>query len=96
MIDGTPGSTLTSILVWIGTLVIPVVGTLTYKIFRGLGVVVEQNERLLARQKVIAADVEEAERDQEKLTRAMRSMARVMHWQAEKLTGEKPPPLDLD
>ncbi len=28
-------------------------------------------------------------------TRAFRSFARLQYWQAEKLTGEKPPPLDL-
>jgi len=29
-------------------------------------------------------------------TRAFRSFAKLSHWQAEKLTGEKPPPLELD
>ena len=93
---------------WIVGLSAVAIGGFVFEVLRKLDKIIRGEQKLLdihTKEKAddygfgtvkIGEDMKKMHKAQEDQTRAVRSLARVMHWTARKQFGEEPPPLDLE
>lgn len=87
-------------LFWLVGLFITSGATFVFSLFNKLGWLVRGHDELSSRQQFIADTIADTKQIQQESTRATKSMARLIHWDATQRARSSglvpPPPLDLD